>query len=648
MAALQSEADRVLQTMQEKRSASACYPCAKRKVRCSGGQPCITCSQRNHPDICFYPAGKRSNKRKYGTTRAGSPPSAVPVEAIAPTQQAYSLPSSSIATPSLSHAEAPQSVPRRSHTTTLGPGPGPHSVASFLEARLQNARPGLGLQNHSAHQRNPGSTPNATSYASSNLIAIAPQRSEIFRFFPSFRINVMPFILKDGDELELAIFTFPSDFESARAKGDLMLHTYAETQRNRMSVCLACLALGAQMSEISAAERARYADDFVRRSIAALQFPEMMLFPCFQSIQALLMVGMSFQNSGSSDASWSLLGLTFRLAQSLGLHNPDHDKHDLWKSVIWQDALLSLRFGRTPLQTAYHANRPELLLPSDQIDTYVDAMHTLNAIGLAYMSISESDRAKMDGVRSWIAALESLRQHLPPHLRGIEDCLNLQQTLQFYAFRMHISFLEAEMCRPCLMHTKIDQVETPAAELSERAFESMRATVSAYLSMARLSVLPLRNWSLIQESLSCACVLALLKACRGDSEVQSLLDEIIRLLECELTIAGYETQQGNWTCSTALKLLRASRAYREQPDTMSGPVQSGPTAVNAGDLSRTQEQSLGACTVPVQFSLPTPESQPSLLWSGSPFDSLDVPFASFFEWSSELFEQNAAGNIEQY
>ncbi|KAF7192295.1 hypothetical protein HII31_06327, partial [Pseudocercospora fuligena] len=551
-----------------------------------------------------------------------------------------------------SHAEHVQVIPRRSDATTLGS----HSMASFLEDRLQNARPGLGLQNHSAHQRDAGwSMPTGTSYASSELIAIAPQRSEVFRFFQIFRSNVIPFILKDGDSLELAVFTFLSDFESAHGKDDLTLRKYAETQRNRISVYLACLALGAQMSEMSAVERARYADDFgeclymcierlclsppVRRSIAALQFPEMVLFPCFQGVQALLLVGMCFQNSGSSDASWSLLGLTFRLAQSLGMQNPTNDKHDLWKSIIWQDTLLSLRFGRTPLQTAYDDTHPELWLPSDQIDSYVDAMHALNAIGLAYMSSSGPHRTRVESVRSWIAALESLREHLPAFLRTVESCSNLLQTLQFYAFRMHISFLEAEMCRPCMVSSKTDGSDTFDAELSERALASMRATVSAHLSMARLSVLPLRNWSLMQESLSCACVLALLKACRNEPEVQSLLDQVIRLLEGELTTAGREPQQGNWTCSTALTLLRASRAYREQPDTSA-------QSASTGDLKNTQESTLNGGAV--QLSLPTPESQSGLLWSGSPFDSLDIPFASFFEWSSELFEQNVAGNIQQY
>ncbi|EME88445.1 uncharacterized protein MYCFIDRAFT_116137, partial [Pseudocercospora fijiensis CIRAD86] len=515
----QSEADRVLETIKERRRTAACYPCAKRKVRCSGGQPCATCSQRNHPDICFYHDGKRPNKRKRETDNIEHGASPGVTAAVMSKRQAYVLqqdnssPSAPLATPASSHADRPQSIPRRADPTTLGSS----SIASFLEDRLQNARPGLGLQNHhSVSKHQAGLIPTVASYASSDLIAISPQRSEVFRFFPFFRSNVVPFILKDGDSLELSIFTFLSDFESAQAKDEPALRTFTETQRNRISVYLASLALGAQMSDMPAAERARYADDF-----------------------ALLMLGMCFQNSGSSDASWSLLGLTFRLAQSLGLHNPPYRRsvavesavsYSYRKSIIWQDALLSLRFGRTPLQTAYDANNPESWLPSHLIDSFVDAMHALNAIGLAYMSSSEPDRTKVGSVRDWIAALEMLRERLPPYLKSVEGCSNLQQTLQYYALRMHMSFLEAEMCRPCMIRANSDNAGNFEADLSERALRSMQTTVSAYLSMSRLSVLPLRNWSLIQESLSCACVLALLKACRNNPGVQSLLDQVIQLL----------------------------------------------------------------------------------------------------------------------
>lgn len=36
------------------RTAKACYPCRRRKVKCDLNQPCGTCISREHPDLCDY------------------------------------------------------------------------------------------------------------------------------------------------------------------------------------------------------------------------------------------------------------------------------------------------------------------------------------------------------------------------------------------------------------------------------------------------------------------------------------------------------------------------------------------------------------------------------------------------------------------
>jgi hypothetical protein len=67
-------------------------------------------------------------------------------------------------------------------------------------------------------------------------------------------------------------------------------------------------------------------------------------------------------NDMKAEASWALLGLTCRLAQSLGLHRPNpQDGRDsastdikstemirrkLWWTCVWHDTLTSLSFDR--------------------------------------------------------------------------------------------------------------------------------------------------------------------------------------------------------------------------------------------------------------------------------------------------------------
>lgn len=44
------------------RGQRACYPCRHRKVRCSYEQPCKTCLDRGHPELCRYQAAPKRSK----------------------------------------------------------------------------------------------------------------------------------------------------------------------------------------------------------------------------------------------------------------------------------------------------------------------------------------------------------------------------------------------------------------------------------------------------------------------------------------------------------------------------------------------------------------------------------------------------------
>lgn len=82
----------------------------------------------------------------------------------------------------------------------------------------------------------------------------------------------------------------------------------------------------------------------------------------------MLLVGFVLLNDMKAEASWALLGLTCRLAQSLGLHlpatqasrdsspaqahNKDMVKRRLWWTCVWHDALTSLSFDRSVLSAS--------------------------------------------------------------------------------------------------------------------------------------------------------------------------------------------------------------------------------------------------------------------------------------------------------
>jgi hypothetical protein len=246
MAERQQEADNVLNLIKEKRSVRACYPCARRKIRCSGGQPCETCLRRNHPDICFY---KQIGKRKREDDVIGRNEQRA-VSNVTARQQPSPLPqrAQNVGDEQRSQAKRTQHVTKHSDDTTLGN----HSMASYLRDRLDDARSSLGLVNHSA-----------TKTALPEIAGNRPSRSEVFRFFPSFRANIVPFteMIPDVDAFELAMLNDLDGLEAAEADGNGVASGFAASRRNRIATYLAALALGAQMSESSMLERSRYADD---------------------------------------------------------------------------------------------------------------------------------------------------------------------------------------------------------------------------------------------------------------------------------------------------------------------------------------------------------------------------------------------------
>lgn len=78
----------------------------------------------------------------------------------------------------------------------------------------------------------------------------------------------------------------------------------------------------------------------------------------FDSIQALLLTAFVLLNDMKAEASWALIGMTCRLAQSLGLHralppgastdplSKDMVRRRLWWTCVWHDTLTSLSFDR--------------------------------------------------------------------------------------------------------------------------------------------------------------------------------------------------------------------------------------------------------------------------------------------------------------
>lgn len=145
----------------------------------------------------------------------------------------------------------------------------------------------------------------------------------------------------DIEEVETNIYTY-LDTQVAKktqsTQSDGMNDTNSDLSIGQICVILATLASGAHFSDDGLAERTKKSQDFgmlqsffirfrtflkytkARRSFQALRLANFLFRPSLEVIQSLLILGHVLQNQGQSDATWAMLGLTVRLAQTLGLH----------------------------------------------------------------------------------------------------------------------------------------------------------------------------------------------------------------------------------------------------------------------------------------------------------------------------------------
>lgn len=80
----------------------------------------------------------------------------------------------------------------------------------------------------------------------------------------------------------------------------------------------------------------------VQASFQCLRLSNFLVRPSLESLQALLILGFVLANDMKAEASWSLLGMTARLATSLGLHRGSHENmripltaNDLPRRKLW-------------------------------------------------------------------------------------------------------------------------------------------------------------------------------------------------------------------------------------------------------------------------------------------------------------------------
>ncbi|KAF5718769.1 regulatory protein [Fusarium globosum] len=371
-----------------------------------------------------------------------------------------------------------------------------------------------------------------------------PSDREVMKLFRTYKEIPQPFwgFVMDIDDLEAKLMTYLEDRSRNATSGS---KSTKPVTASWLAILFAVLAVGSQYHESPYHIRTRDSQRFIQISFHFLRLGNFLLRPSFDSIQALLLTCFVLLNDMKAEASWALMGLTCRLAQSLGLHRtPRNESRDctppntqskemvrrrLWWSVVWHDTLTSLSFDRSPMTNFPCCPIPVMAPTPNGNYSYLETMYHLMEIISRRLNPDDMMSASYSQIIDDCEAVETLRSRTAPQLRNKEICKTALDRLQHYAIRLHTSFVISVACRPALRKDSEFEPEQRKT-LADRCKDNLTETVRMFLAMHQLSSIPTRSWAFTYHGLSSALLLGILCETKTDPEVRQLQGDLIAAL----------------------------------------------------------------------------------------------------------------------
>ena len=204
------------------------------------------------------------------------------------------------------------------------------------------------------------------------------------------------------------------------------------------------------------------------------------------------MIGNVLTNNLNAGTSWSLLGLTIRLAQGLGVHRacpPDvpketvYPRSKVWWAIVWQDSLLSITYDRASATGTLEVSTmppPQEIGPTS---AYHAVMYLISKVGLEIVR----DRARPMSPREQIARITEHRDELAlilreaaEYLRDSRKCSNSRETLEHWGVYLHSSYHMSELCRPAISPNADPELSNA---FKQTCIDNLVNTVEAFLGL---------------------------------------------------------------------------------------------------------------------------------------------------------------------
>ncbi|KKF93019.1 Fungal specific transcription factor domain protein [Ceratocystis platani] len=305
-----------------------------------------------------------------------------------------------------------------------------------------------------------------------DILAELPSDREVMKLFRTYREICQPFwgFVIDVGDLENKLMVYLEE-RARNAKNST--RSSKPISASWLAILFAVLAVGSQYHDSPYHIRTRDSQKYIQTSFHFLRIGNFLLRPTFDAIQALLLTSFVLLNDMKAEASWGLLGLTCRLAQSLGIHRQTMHGSE-----------------PTPSFSLSEPNPREMIrLLAGQPNAnwnYLEGLYHLIQIIRDRLNPDVAARATYQTIVKDCQEIEVLRTHMAPNIRDKDKCRTALDRLQHYAIRLHTSFI--------------------------------------------LSVIPTRSWAFTYNGLSSALLLGILCETKTDPEVRQLQGDLIAAL----------------------------------------------------------------------------------------------------------------------
>lgn len=255
--------------------------------------------------------------------------------------------------------------------------------------------------------------------------------------------------------------------------------------------------------------------------------------------------------------------------------------------IVWQDVLLSMCHDRLPAVSIHAWNMNEELPTSNSL-SYVGVMTHISRLGLKFMNAKAGGDLGLGDLGDTLTIIDDTYQKALPYLQSKDDCQNMQHHLERLALKLHVSHLVSFVCRPAVKNSGLPN--SPSYQpLRQRARESLIEATKTFLDFQVLSIVPMRNWSMIHAVIGSTLLLSIWEETHWDRECQDLQQRVIDVFSAvgsneDGTTSGSEngqwlSQRHIWALVSLRNLVKgameqSSEASQPRPENDGEPVES--------------------------------------------------------------------------